>query len=158
MPDLTDLRVILKDLVDVEPRSIGSDTQAREAAIWVEIQKQTEGDVDRLLDPDIKDAYAAHRKLAGEKKSLLETLLSAKDRVRVGLANWIAGGHAVKGCYIKTSWRITVVDPVKVPEEYHQDVIDEKKLKEWVALTEGKVGVPGVTIEPVNILYASSEK
>jgi uncharacterized membrane protein len=158
MPDLTDLKVILQDLVDVEPRSIGSDTQAREASVWVEIQKQTEGDVDNLLDPAIKDAYAAHRKLTGEKKSLLEKLLSAKDRVRVGLANWIAGGHAVKGCYIKTTWRVTVVDAAKVPEEYHLDIIDEKKLKDWVVLTEGKQGVPGVTIEPINILYSQTEK
>jgi len=143
----------IADLVGVEPKSLGTDRQAAEAASWVAIQKQTEAEADALLDPSIKEAYAAHKELTGQKKTLLASLLAAKDRVRFHLANWIAAGHAVNGCYTKTTWKVTVNDPAKVPDEYAYRAIDEKKLADWAKLTEGKQSVPGCTIEPCHILY-----
>lgn len=151
---LEELQMNVSDLVGVEPRSIGSDREAKEAATWVELGKQAEVDADTLLDPAIKSAYSEHRKLTGEKKSLLEKLASAKDRVRVGLANWIASGHEVKGCYTKTNYKVIVKDPEQVPNEYAYRAIDEKKLAEWAKTTEGKVAIPGCTIESVHVLYA----
>jgi len=44
----------IADLVGVEPKSLGNDRQAAEAASWVAIQKQTEAEADALLDPPIK--------------------------------------------------------------------------------------------------------
>ena len=143
----------IADLVGVEPKSLGTDRQAAEAASWVAIQKQTEAEADALLDAPIKEAYAAHKELTGQKKTLLASLLAAKDRVRFHLANWIAAGHPVNGCYTKTTWKVTVNDPAKVPDEYAYRAIDEKKLADWAKLTEGKQAVPGCTIEPSHILY-----
>jgi hypothetical protein len=151
---LDELKMGISDLTGVEPRSIGSDREAKEAATWVEMQKRAEADAESLLDPVIKKAYAEHKRLTGEKKSLLEKLLSAKDRVRAGLANWIAAGHDVQGCYIKTTFRVTVNDAEQIPDDYAYRAIDEKKLAEWAKVTEGKVAIPGCTIEPVRVLYA----
>ena len=151
---IEELQMGISDLAGVEPRSIGSDREAKEAATWVEMQKKAEADAESLLDPVIKKAYAEHKRLTGEKKSLLEKLLSAKDRVRASLANWIAAGHDVQGCYIKTTFRVTVNDVEKVPDEYAYRAVDEKKLAEWAKVTEGKVAIPGCTIEPVRVLYA----
>lgn len=155
---IDDIKAMAADLLDVETRSIGTDRDASEAAQWVDLEKKTEAEADTLLDPAIKTAYSAHRKLTAEKKSLLEKLFSAKDRVRFNLANWIAGGHDVKGCYIKTTWKVIVNDPAKVPEEYAYRAIDEKALAEWVKTTEGKMPVPGCTIEQVNVLYAREQQ
>lgn len=152
--ELSELQMTIADLAGVEPRSIGTDAQAKEAACWVDLAKKTEADADALLDPAIKEAFAKHRELTGGKKKLLEKLLGAKDRVRMNLANWIAGGHTVPGCYIKTSWKVAVVDEAKVPEEYWTRAIDTKKLSDWAKLTEGKQSIPGCSIEPVNVLYA----
>ena len=151
---MADLRLTIDDITGVEPRSIASDRDAKEAATWVEMGKKAEAEAESLLDPAIKKAYAEHKKLTGEKKSLLEKLLSATDRVRVGLANWIAAGHSVAGCYTKTSFRVTVNKPEDVPDEYAYRAIDEKKLADWAKLTEGKQPIPGCTIDPVHVLYA----
>lgn len=151
---LEELQMSISDLTGVEPRSIGTDREAKEAATWVEMQKKVEADAEELLSPKIKAAFDAHKKLTGEKKTLLEKLLSAKDRVRVSLANWIAAGHGVQGCYIKTTFKVTITDSEKVPDEYAYRAIDEKKLAEWAKVTEGKVAIPGCTIEPVRVLYA----
>ena len=152
--ELSELKMTIADLTGVEPRSIGTDKQAAEAAQWIDLQKKTEADANALLDPAIKTAYAAHKKLTGEKKSLLEKLVAAKDRVRVNLANWIAGGHSVAACYIKTSYRVTVTDPALVPDEYMMTVPDLAKIQEWVTLTSGEQAVAGCTIDRVNVLYA----
>ena len=154
---IEEIQVTIADLVGVEPKSLGADREAAEAASWVAIQKQTEAEADALLDPEIKTAFAAHKKLTGQKKSLLESLLSAKDRVRFHLANWIAAGHAVNGCYTKTTWKVTVKDPEKVPDEYAYRAIDEKKLADWAKLTEGKQAIPGCSIEPCHVLYYSEK-
>jgi|SRR6185437_1966724 len=152
--NLEELQMGISDLTGVEPRSIGSDREAKEAATWVELEKKAEADAESILDPVIKRAYAEHKRLTGEKKAMLEKLLSAKDRVRAGLANWIGAGHAVAGCYVKTSYKVTVNDPGAVPDEYAYRAIDEKKLAEWAKLTEGSQPVSGCTIEPVHVLYA----
>lgn len=152
--NLDDLQMGISDLTGVEPHSIGSDREAKEAATWVEMAKKAEADTDELLGPTIKAAFDAHKKLTGERKSLLEKLLSAKDRVRSGLANWIGAGHNVQGCYVKTTFKVTVSDPEQVPDEYAYRAIDEKKLAEWAKLTEGKQAIPGCVIEPVHVLYA----
>lgn len=149
-----EIQMGISDLVEVEPRSIGSDREAKEAAVWVEMEKKVEADVDALLDPTIKKAYSEHRKLTAEKKSLLEKIIYAKDRVRVGLANWIGAGHAVAGCYVKTKYRVTVIDAELVPEEYLMTVADMPQLEKWAATTEGKVAIPGCAIEPIHVLYA----
>lgn len=145
---------MMSDLLDVEPKTFGTDKDAAEAAQWVAIQKQTEAEIDAILDPAIKSAYAYHKKLTGEKKSFLEKLTAAKDRVRMNLANWIGAGHAVDGCYIKTTYRVTVTHPDDVPEEFMICAPDEKKLQEWAKTTEGRVHIPGCSIESVHILYA----
>ena len=150
---IEEIEVTIADLVGVEPKSLGTDRQAAEAAAWVAIQKQTEAEADALLDHPIKEAYAAHKELTGQKKTLLGALMGAKDRVRFHLANWIAAGHPVNGCYTKTTYKVTVNDPAKVPDEYAYRAIDEKKLADWAKLTEGKQPVPGCTIEPCHILY-----
>jgi hypothetical protein len=151
---LEELQMGISDLTGVEPRSIGSDREAKEAATWVEMQKRAEADAEELLSPKIKAAFDAHKKLTAERKSLLEKLLSAKDRVRAGLANWIAAGHDVQGCYIKTTFKVVVNDAEQIPDEYAYRAIDEKKLAEWAKVTEGRVAIPGCTIEPVRVLYA----
>ena len=156
--ELSELKMTIADLTGVEPRSIGSDTQAAEAAQWIDLQKKTEADANALLDPAIKTAFAAHKKLTREKKSLLEKLVAAKDRVRVNLANWIAGGHSVAGCYIKTSYRVTVTDAALVPDEYMMTVPDLAKIQEWVTLTSGEQPVAGCTIDRVNVLYAKESE
>ncbi|MGB6728252.1 MAG: hypothetical protein WBE74_20340, partial [Terracidiphilus sp.] len=92
MMDRDELSMTIADLAGVEPKSIGTDAQASEAAQWIDLQKKTEADTNTLLDPAIREAFRKHRALTGEKKKLLEKLLAAKDRVRVSLANWIAGG------------------------------------------------------------------
>ncbi len=148
------LGVTISDLVGVEPRSIGSDLQAAEAACWVEMEKNTEAAVEEWLGPLIKYAYTEHKRLIGEKKSLLEKLWCAKDRVRVGLANWIATGHAVQGCYIKTVYHGVIIDPEKLPDEYSYRAITEKKLDEWAQQTEGQQPIPGCSIDPVHVLYS----
>ena len=154
---IADLTMTIADLTGVEPERVATDAEAREAAQWVDLQRKTEAEIDSLLDPAIKTAFAAHKKLTGQKKTLLEGLVSAKDRVRVRLANWIAGGRAVPGCYIKTTWKVSVSNAEQVPDEYAYRAIDEKKLADWVKLTEGKQAVPGCTIEQVNVLYAKEQ-
>ena len=148
------LQHIIGGLVDVEPRSFGTDADAAEGMAWIQFVKKTEAEADELLDPGIKEAFAAHKKLTGQKKSLLERLSAAKDRVRVNLANWIAGGHKVDGCYIKSKWRAVVKDEKKLPDEYFIVTVDQKKLDEWATKTEGKVAIPGCEIEQVNVLYS----
>lgn len=151
---LDELQMGISDLTGVEPRSIASDNDAKEASAWVEMEKKAEIDAESLLDPAIKKAYAEHKRLTGEKKSLLEKLLSAKDRVRAGLANWIAAGHSVQGCYIKTKYRVTVTDPGLLPREFLVAVPDMPELEKWATVTEGNQPIPGCTIEPVHVLYA----
>ena len=156
--DRAELTMTIADLAGVEPKSIGTDDQASEAAQWIDLQKKTETEADVLLDPAIKEAFGKHRILTGEKKKLLEKLLAAKDRVRAGLANWIAGGHTVNGCYTKTKWKVTIADQGLLPGEYLMTVPDMVKIQDWVNITEGKQPVPGCAIEPVHILYAREEK
>lgn len=151
---IDEIRSTISDLMGVEPKSFGNDVQAKEAAEWILISKKTEDEIDATLDPEIKEAFTEHRRLTTQKKSILEKLISAKARVRVNLANWIAGGHDVKGCYIKTSYKVTVTNADEVPDEYAFRAINEEMIKNWVSQTEGKVPVPGCTIEPVNVLYA----
>jgi hypothetical protein len=151
---LEEIRSMISDLADVEPKSFGSDEQASEAAQWIDIAKKTELEADALLDPAIKEAFAAHNKMTGQKKSLLEKLSIAKDRVRMNLANWIAIGHDVKGCYVKKKFRVTVTDVGLLPNEYLMTVPDAVEIQNWVDTTEGKIPIPGVSIEQVNILYA----
>lgn len=151
---LNEVRYMISDLCDVEPKSFGNDRQAKDAAAWIEIEKKTEADANALLDPAIKQAFAMHKKLTGEKKSLLEKLAAAKDRVRVNLANWIAGGHDVQGCYIKKKFKVTVTDVGLLPGEYLVTVPDMEEIQRWVDQTEGKIVVPGCTIEQVNVLYS----
>lgn len=155
---LESLKSSISDLVEVEPKSFGTDAQADEGAAWIQFTKKTEADVDEILDPGIKTAFAAHKKLTGQKKSLVEKLLAAKDRVRRNLANWIAGGHTVKGCYIKRRYRVIVTDEKKLPDEYFIVTVDQKKLDEWATKTEGNVAIPGCVVEQVNILYASDKE
>ena len=152
--DRTELEMTVADLVGVEPKSIGTDAQASEAAQWIDLQKKTEAEADTLLDPAIREAFGKHRALTGEKKKLLKKLLAAKDRVRVSLANWIAGGHAVEGCYIVTKWKVAMTDLATLPDEYKVTVADVAKIQEWVNTTQGQQPVPGCTIEPVHILYS----
>ncbi len=151
------LKLAISDLIGVEPRSIASDRSAAEAAVWVEMEQRSEADAESMLGPAIKLAYTEHKRLTSEKKSMLEKLLSAKARVRAGLANWIAAGHAVDGCYVKTSYRVIVTDPDKVPDEYTYRAIDEEKLAKWAEMTEGAQAVPGCVIEPVRVLYKRAE-
>lgn len=154
---IEEIAITIADLVGVEPKQFGTDRDANEAAQWVAIQKKTEAEAEALLNPAIAIAYAAHKKLSGQKKTLLESLLSAKDRVRFHLANWIAAGHSVAGAYTKTTWKVTVNDAARVPDEYAVRAIDEKKLAEWAKLTEGKQPIPGCTIEPSHVLYYSEK-
>ena len=156
--NLDDIRSMISDLTDVEPRSIGTDRDATEAAQWIDIERKTEAQADELLDPAIKEAYSRHRKLTGEKKSLLEKLMAAKDRVRMNLANWIAGGHDVKGAYIKKKFKVTVIDVELLPDEYLMTVPNMEELQKWIDQTEGKVPVPGCQIDQVNVLYSREEK
>lgn len=151
---LDDIKSMVADLLDVEPRSFGTDREASEAAQWIDLQKKTEAEADSVLDPAIKEAFAAHKKLTGQKKTMLEKLLAAKDRVRMHLANWIGSGHEVEGCYVKTKYRVTITDVGLLPSEYLMTVADMPALEEWVKTTEGKMPVPGCTIEPVHVLYA----
>lgn len=155
---LDEIRSMVSDLADVEPKTFGTDADANEAAQWVDIAKKTEAEAEALLDPAIKEAFAAHKKLTGQKKSLLEKLQSAKDRVRVNLANWIAGGHDVKGCYIKKKFRVTVSNEALLPSEFFITVPDMNALQDWVDRTEGQVPVNGCTIDQVNILFAREQK
>ncbi len=149
-----ELQMTVADLAGVEPKSIGTDVDAHNAAQWIDLQKKTEADADALLDPAIREAFGKHRALTGEKKKLLEKLLAAKDRVRVSLANWIAGGHAVEGCYTVTKWKVAMTDLATLPDEYKVTVADVAKIQEWVNTTQGQQPVPGCTIEPVHILYS----
>lgn len=151
---IEDLRSTIKDLVKIEPKSFGNDMQAEEAAQWVLVAKQTESWADQVLDPAIKEAYAAHRTLTGEKKTILEKLMAARDRVRANLANWIACGHEVAYCYIQTKYRVTVVDESKVPPDFLVTTVDQKKLEDWVKTTNGQMPVEGCVIEPIHILFA----
>lgn len=153
-PGIDELKSSIADLVGVEPKSIATDRDAAEAAIWVDMQKKTEAEAEAILSPAIKEAFAKHKQLTGEKKTLLEKLSSAKDRVRAGLSNWIGAGHDVKGCYVKTKYRVTVNDVGLLPGEYLMTVPDMNELEAWANLTEGKEKVPGCTIEPVHVLYA----
>lgn len=155
--DRDELSMTIADLAGVEPKSIGTDAQASEAAQWIDLQKKTEAEADTLLDPAIRGAFNAHRALTGEKKKLLEKLLAAKDRVRVSLANWIAGGHAVEGCYTVTKWKVAVTDLAQLPDEYKVTVADVAKIQEWVNTTQGQQPIPGCSIEPVHILYAKEQ-
>lgn len=155
---LDDLKSSIADLTGVEPKSIASDRDAREASIWVDMQKKTEAEAEALLGPAIKKAFTEHKKLTGEKKSLLDKLIASKDRVRAGLANWIGAGHAVAGCYVKTKYRVTVNDMSQLPDEYKMTVADMDELEKWATLTEGKQKVPGCTIVPVHILYAKEQE
>lgn len=157
-PEIADLRSSIADLVGVEPKSIATDRDAAEAATWVDMQKKTEAEAEAILQPAIKEAFDAHRKLTKEKKTLLEKLDAAKDRVRAGLSNWIGAGHDVKGCYVKTKYRVTVNDVSALPEEYKMTVAKMDDLEAWAALTEGKQAVPGCTIDPVHVLYAREAK
>jgi hypothetical protein len=154
---IDEIRSMVSDLADVEPKTFGTDKDADEAAQWVDIAKKTEAEAEALLDPAIKEAFAAHKKLTGQKKSLLEKLSAAKDRVRVNLANWIAGGHDVKGCHIQKKFRFKVIDQCLLPNEFLMTVPDMDGLQKWVDQTEGKVPVPGVNIEQVNILFAREQ-
>jgi hypothetical protein len=154
---IDEIKGTVSDLVGVEPKSVASDRDAAEANAWVSAQKQVENDVEELLGPEIKKAFDAHKKLTGQKKTLLEKLGTAKDRVRAKLANWIAAGHPVEGCYTKTKYRVTVDDQSKLPPEYLMTVPNMEELQKFVDLTEGKQAVDGVTIEPVHILYASDK-
>jgi hypothetical protein len=158
LEQLESIESTIKDLVDVEPKSFGDDKQAKEAGTWVQFVKQTETEVDEILDPSIKKAFAAHKALTGSKKKLIEKLIAAKDRVRVNLANWIAGKNKVEGFYIKKKWRVVVEDEKKLPDEYFKVEVDQEKLDEWATKTEGKVAIAGCEIKQVNILYASAEK
>jgi hypothetical protein len=156
--NIEELQMTIASLADVEPRSIGTDRQAREAAVWVDMERKTEAHVDSILEPAIKTAFTEHRRLTGEKKTLLEKLLSAKDRVRMNLANWIAAGNGVDGCYVKTKYKVTVTEPGLLPGEYAMMVPDMPEIQQFVDTTEGKVAIPGVSIEPVHILYAKEVK
>ena len=152
--NLSDMQGMISDLTGIEPRSIGSDAEAADAAQWVALIKNTEAEVEAALDPAIKEAFAAHKKLTGEKKGLLEKLTAATGRVRANLANWIAGGHDVKGCYIKTTFKVIVEDINQIPDDYIIPTVDEKALLDWARTTEGSVPVPGVRFDPVHVLYA----
>jgi hypothetical protein len=156
--DIQDVETLIKDLCDVEQKSIGTGPEARDAAAWVSLAKDCETSADAYFDPAIKTAYASHKKLVAEKKGFLELLIAAKDRVRSNLANWIAGGHPVDGCYIKRSFKIIVIDPEIVPQEYWVRKIDEEKILEWIKQTDGKMAVPGVQVDPVNVLYSGREE
>ena len=57
--DRTELEMTVADLVGVEPKSIGADEQASEAAQWIDLQKKTEAEADTLLDPAIRGAFNA---------------------------------------------------------------------------------------------------
>lgn len=151
---LEDIQSAISDLCDVEPKSFGNDSQATEAAAWLAFTKKTEADAEELLGPGIKKAFDAHKALTTAKKKLLDGLSKAKDRVRVQLANWIAGGHEVEGCYIQRKWKVTVTDDTKLPPEFWMTVPDQAKLDEWARTTEGKVGIDGCSIEQTNILFA----
>jgi hypothetical protein len=155
---LSDVVSTIDDLVAFEPKSYGNDKQASEAAAWVLWAKNTEGEVEALLDPEIKKANDAHKALTGQKKTLLAKLLICRDRVRVNLANWIAGGNKVKGCYIKSKWLVDVKDEKKLPDEYFIITVDHKKLDEWATKTEGKVAIAGCEIRQINVLYSSDKE
>lgn len=156
--ELDTLKAAIADLVEAEIRSIGTDADASEAGAWVKMTAKTEAEADAALDPSIKAAFAAHKKLTGEKKSLLEKLVGAKNRVRLNLANWIAGDHSVEGFYIKKKWTVTVADFDKLPKEYTKVVADQEALDAFATLTEGRVGIDGCTIEQVNTLYSLKDK
>src|SRR3974390_2349623 len=135
--NIEDVEVLIKDLCDVEQRSIGTDQEAKDAGAWVSLARDAEAGADSYFDPEIKTAYATHKKLVAEKKGFLELLQAAKDRVRVGLANWIAGGKKVDGFYIKRSFKVVVIDPETVPQEYWTRTIDEARILEGVKQTDG---------------------
>ena len=156
--DILDVEQLISDLCDVEQKSIGTDQEAKDAGAWVSLARDAEAGADSYFDPEIKTAYAKHKGLVAEKKGFLERLVAAKDRVRSNLANFIAGGHKVEGWFIKRSFRIVVIDPETVPQEYWTRTIDEARILEWVKQTDGKMGVPGVQIEPTNVLYAGREE
>ena len=73
--------------------------------------------------------------------------------MRYHLSNWIAAGNSVDGCYTKVTYRVTVKEPEKVPDEYAYRAVDEDKIMEWVKQTEGKQPVAGCSIEPIHTLY-----
>lgn len=148
------MRSTIAGLMAVRPKSFGNDKQCTEAVEWIALVKKTEDEADALLDAEIKEAHQEHKRLTTQKKGLIEKIVATKTWVRVNLANWIAGGHTLQGYYIKTTYKVTINDATKVPDEYAYRAINEEMLADWAKKTEGKVPIPGCTIEPVNVLYA----
>jgi hypothetical protein len=150
--DIEDLKSLISDLVGVEPKSVATDTDAHNAATWISMQNGAELEAETILGPAIKEAYAKHKKLTAERKTIFEKLEAAKSRVRGALANFIGAGHKVNGCYTKTSYKITVENEALLPAEYVKSVPDMDGIEAWVKLTEGKQAIPGISVEKVHVL------
>ena len=58
----------IQDLVSVEPKSLASPSQAKEAAAWVSLQKQAEAEVEAYCNPSIKAAFDNHKQLVAKGK------------------------------------------------------------------------------------------
>lgn len=155
---LEDLKITLQDLVDISPRSLYSDSEAREAAAWLSMSRGTEEKINEYYDGRISEAHHAHINLVAEKRSFLGEYQKAKDRVRAMLSGWLAAGNKLRGFSIREKFSFEVVDMSRLPEEFLKKVVDEEKLKEWISTTKGDVPVPGVEIRKINILVHTEKR
>ncbi|MHB1952446.1 MAG: hypothetical protein ACYCOU_01760 [Sulfobacillus sp.] len=154
---IEELQSGIKELLDVAPGSIEGDSTAAEAAQWLEGEKLAEAGAEEVLGARIKTAFEAHRKLTGQRKTLLENLLAAKEKVRAHLARWIAAGHAVENCSIRTKYKITVEDASWLPSEYWTMVPDMDAIQKAADASQGREAIPGCTIQAVHTLFRESQ-
>ncbi|MHB1952160.1 MAG: hypothetical protein ACYCOU_00305 [Sulfobacillus sp.] len=150
---LDELKSGIAELLDVAPTQIEGDSKAAEAARWLEGEKIAEIEAEEILGPAIKTAFERHRTLTGQRKKLLENLLAAKDGIRAGLAQWIAAGHQVENCAIRTKYKVTVTDVGLLPPEYWTMVPDLDAIQKEANASEGRGAIPGCAIEVVHTLY-----
>lgn len=150
---LKELQSNLAELVSMAPAAISTDSAAAEAAQWVQISKVAETEAEELLGPPIKGAFDAHKKLTTQRKTLLEKMLATKERVRAQLASWIASGHPVQHCTVRTKYRVIVEDAGQVSTEFLTMVPDLEAIQKFVDATEGTQPVDGCRIEAVRTLY-----
>lgn len=154
MQTLAELQRNIDDLVSVAPKEITGGPSAKEAAAWVAIERQAESEVDEVLGPAIKKAFNVHKKLVADKKSVLQSLIAAKERVRHLVTQWICAGNFVEGCQVRTKYKVTITDAGLVPAQYLTMVPDEEQLQKCADDLKGEIDIPGVRIEPVHTLYS----
>lgn len=61
-----------------------------------------------------------------------------------------------KGIVTRTVWKFKIIDPAKVPCEYH--TIDESKIRKLVIATEGKIDIPGIEVYSEKEIAASVKR